>query len=71
MAEKLRSTMSHQQLHDFAATKEKGLPGHVSTQHPHRNLKGFLHPPKGGLGTRMRGMRAAGSFKPPVPRGTY
>lgn len=26
MAKKLRGSMSHSQLHDFAATKEKGLP---------------------------------------------
>jgi len=26
MAQKLRATMSHRQLHDFAATSEKGLP---------------------------------------------
>lgn len=29
MAKKLRSTMSHSQLHDFATTKTKGLPRHV------------------------------------------
>lgn len=26
MAKKLRKSMSHSQLHDFASTKEKGLP---------------------------------------------
>lgn len=31
-AERKASGMSHQQLHDFAATKDKGLPQHV----PHR-----------------------------------
>jgi hypothetical protein len=31
LAEKLRSTMSHQQLHDFAATKTAGLPNRVAT----------------------------------------
>lgn len=30
MARKLRATMSHAQLHDFAATKTKGLPRHVA-----------------------------------------
>lgn len=29
MAQKLRQSMSLSQLHDFAATKEKGLPAHV------------------------------------------
>lgn len=29
MAKKLRKSMSKDQLHDFAATKEKGLPVHV------------------------------------------
>jgi hypothetical protein len=62
--------MTRSQMHDFASTKEKGLP-HYATQHPHRNLKGFLHAPKSSLGSRMRGMRTAGAFKPPVPRGTY
>lgn len=26
LAQKLRASMTHQQLHDFASTKEKGLP---------------------------------------------
>ena len=29
MAKKLRASMSHRQLHDFAATKRKGLPAHA------------------------------------------
>ena len=29
MAKRLRQSMSLGQLHDFAATKEKGLPAHV------------------------------------------
>lgn len=29
MAKKLRKSMTHQQLHDFAATKRKKLPMHV------------------------------------------
>lgn len=37
--------MSHSQLHDFADTKEKGLPAHK--QHPTRNLGKFAHPKKG------------------------
>ena len=28
-AEKLRASMTHRQLHDYAATPEKGLPAHV------------------------------------------
>ncbi|MDE1940682.1 MAG: DUF3008 family protein [Patescibacteria group bacterium] len=28
-ARKMKKSMSHQQLHDFASTKEKGLPYHV------------------------------------------
>ena len=43
-------TMTHQQLHDFAATKEAKLPPHVhgSTKaHPSRNLGKFLHPKRG------------------------
>jgi hypothetical protein len=30
LAEKLRSTMTHQQMHDFAVGSEKGKPQHVS-----------------------------------------
>jgi hypothetical protein len=28
-ARKVRASMTHQQMHDFAATPRKGLPGHV------------------------------------------
>jgi hypothetical protein len=53
--EKLRGLvpdMSHKQLHDFAATPEKGLPAHVkpkakATGHPHANLGKYLHPKRG------------------------
>lgn len=34
MAQKLRQTMTHEQLHDFASTKEKGLPTHVKPAAP-------------------------------------
>jgi hypothetical protein len=62
--------MSHQQLHDFASTKEKGLP-HYAGQHPHRNLGRYLHAPRGnGLSTHMRAMSARGAFRT-VPRGTH
>jgi hypothetical protein len=45
--------LTHQQLHDFAATKTKNLPEHVrpakraSSMHPHKNLGAYLHPKKG------------------------
>ena len=41
LARKLRSTLTHQQLHDFASGSEKGKPEHVG--HPHRNLGAYLH----------------------------
>ena len=47
MATKVRASMSHQQLHDFASGSMKNKPMHVS-QHPHRNLGKFLHPRKTG-----------------------
>jgi hypothetical protein len=56
MADKLRQSMTHQQLHDFASGSEKGKPEHVntkstakkstSTSFPHRNLGTYLHPKK-------------------------
>ncbi len=57
MARKLRQSMSQQQLHDFASGPMTGKPAHVpdveshgamktATQHPHKNLGKFLHPPK-------------------------
>jgi hypothetical protein len=33
MAQKLRQTMTHQQMHDFAVGSEKGKPQHVNTHH--------------------------------------
>lgn len=56
--------MSHSQLHDFASTKETGLPEHVrSAGHPGRNLGAHLHPKKGArLGSRLRGLRMRGRF---------
>lgn len=45
MAQKVRASMTHQQLHDFAATSRKSLPAHTS--HPHKNLGHYLHPKKG------------------------
>ena len=60
LAKKLRGSMTHQQLHDFAATKTQKLPSHVSIRAhaatvgqsmptgrrgwPHGNLGAFLHP---------------------------
>lgn len=49
LAQKLRASMSHQQLHDFAVGSEKNKPEHVAAPklgHPHRNLGAFLHPKK-------------------------
>lgn len=34
MAQKLRASMTHQQLHDFAVGSEKGKPQHVKPMHP-------------------------------------
>ena len=53
MAQKLRSSMTMSQLHDFAVGSEKGKPEHVrkgkpaKAPHPHRNLGKYIHP-KGG-----------------------
>ena len=46
MARKLRASMSHQQLHDFASGSMKGKPEHVGRAHPSRNLGTYLHPKK-------------------------
>jgi hypothetical protein len=35
-AKKLRASMSHEQLHDFASGPMQGKPEHVSHAHPHR-----------------------------------
>lgn len=45
MARKIRQSMTHQQMHDFASGSMAGKPAHV-TQHPHRNLGAYLHPKK-------------------------
>jgi len=45
MAQKIRASMTHSQMHDFAAGSMKGKPQHVAP-HPHRNLGTFLHPKK-------------------------
>lgn len=58
MARKIRQSMTHQQMHDFAVGSEKGKPQHVTrakagafgavtAPHPHRNLGAYLHPKKG------------------------
>lgn len=48
--EKLRGLvpdMTKAQMHDFAATPERGLPAHVkNATHPARNLGHHLRPPK-------------------------
>lgn len=46
MADKIRQSMTHQQMHDFAVGSEKGKPVHVA-KHPHANLGAYLHPKKG------------------------
>lgn len=49
LARSIRSEMTHQQMHAFAATPQKGLPAHVkSAGHPARNLGAHLHPPRKG-----------------------
>jgi len=44
MAKKVRASMTHAQMHDFASGSMKGKPAHVN--HPHKNLGGYLHPKK-------------------------
>ena len=51
MAQKIRSSMTYGQMHDFAVGSEAGKPQHVKPakaggQFPHRNLGKFLHPKK-------------------------
>ncbi len=49
MAQKVRSSMTKSQMHEFAVTPTKGLPGHVAAlnSHPHApRLGAFLHPKK-------------------------
>lgn len=48
MARHIRESMTHSQLHDFAATSRRRLPAHVPNRHPHRNLGAYLHPSKKG-----------------------
>ncbi len=54
MAQKIRQSMTHQQMHDFAVGSEQGKPQHVAQpnprargRHPHANLGAYLHPKKG------------------------
>ena len=37
MAKKIRQSMSHQQMHDFAVGSEKGKPQHVHSDHHYKN----------------------------------
>ena len=46
MADKIRQSMTHQQMHDFAVGSEKGKPVHVA-KHPLENLCAYIHPKKG------------------------
>ena len=45
MAQKIRSSMTHSQMHDFAVGSERGKPQHIAS-HPHKNLGAYLHPAK-------------------------
>ena len=48
MAQKLRQSMTMNELHKFAATKSANLPAHVrKAKHPARNLGVHLHPKRG------------------------
>ncbi len=52
MARKIRQSMTHQQMHDFASGSEKGKPQHVGMRsslasHPNASRLGkYLHPRK-------------------------
>ncbi len=49
MAQKVRSSMTKAQMHEFAVTPTKGLPGHAAAMnsHPHAPRLGkYLHPKK-------------------------
>ncbi len=49
LAEKLRGSMTHSQLHDFAVGSEKNKPQHVAALNSHPNAKrlgAYLHPKK-------------------------
>ena len=53
MAQKVRASMSHSQMHDFASGSMKGKPAHVQglkaahASHPNASrLGGYLHPKK-------------------------
>ena len=45
MAQKVRSTMTMSQLHDFSVGSMKNKPRHVA-KHPAKNLGAYHHPPK-------------------------
>lgn len=48
-AKKVRTGMTYEQMHDFAATPAKGLPVKVKPvngAHPHKNLGSYLHKKK-------------------------
>jgi hypothetical protein len=50
MAKKIRGSMTHEQMHDFAVGSMKGKPSHVAAlkSHPHAARLGkYLHPKKG------------------------
>lgn len=62
--------MTHQQLHDFAATPVKNKPEHVETRHPHKNLKGYLHKKKAKAAPDVESYGALKMAKP-KPGGVY
>lgn len=45
MARKVRQSMTHAQMHDFAVGSEAGKPAHVA-KHPAKNLGKYHHPKK-------------------------
>lgn len=55
MAKEVRKSMTHEQMHDFAATKDKGKPEHKKPEH-HGRHKTSEHAPHG---------------RKPNPRGGY
>lgn len=64
MAKKIRKSMSHDQMHDFAVGSEKGKPGHVikgdSHDIIHSNVTSFLHK---GMGERDATVKAINTAK--------
>ena len=53
MAQQIRRSMTHQQMHDFSVGSMARKPLHVPapkvSRHPHQNLGAYLHPKKVGM----------------------